>query len=803
MLIKILLTSRVFCDKFLNTSNSRKIISETILFYSELSAYFSAIFMKYTKIFSSLVLLVCTFAFSANHYSQKRKPATARKTITVVSGKLISAPPRSLSPELQRRVETFNFAWQIISDNYFDQTFSGLDWHKIQREYQPRVLKTTSDAQLHDILQEMIGRLDRSHLAIIPPEVYTAIETAKAEAKAKREKQNIEKADEAEDDEEETDGEDKFDFTDYSAKYGIGVDLYLIENEFVVTRVEAGSSAEKAGIKTGYVIEKINDVSLAELLKQIDLHFSKIRNVKKHLSAEVVGYLLDGSEESFVALSVSPQIGQTKELNVRRERLKGESVSLGENYPEQFLKFEATALNEQIGYIKFNAFALPVIEKFCAALTTLKDKQAIIIDLRGNTGGIIGSLIGLGGMLTETSLDLGTSIYKIGRENMTALSKAKNYKGKVVFLVDSQTTSAAEIFAAGLQENNRALVVGEKTAGEALPSVSVSLPTGAVLLYPIANYQTRGGNFLEGKGVEPNYTVALDRKSLLDGKDAQLETAVKIIKENTAFPKPLTAMSQFAEKKLPPPPPVPKPSAAMKSRHLATVTVQAPPLAPSPPPIFKKSEKAVQLIAEFVNAIGGEEALSRVISYDLKGTTEISYRGMKLEGEISILRQKNERYAEIMNSPSSGEIRQIYDGKKAFMQTAYGIEREAAQTAKIEEIELFAPFYNLIKKDFFKSLDYLGAYDMLGKKAHVIEAITAEDQKIAFAFSVETKMLVSYTQQNYVVLFDDYRPVEKVRLPFVFNRGSVMNIRLDEIKLNSPIAESNFAVSENCYDRAN
>ena len=108
-----------------------------------------------------------------------------------------------------------------------------------------------------------------------------------------------------------------------------------------------------------------------------------------------------------------------------------------------------------------------------------------------------------------------------------------------------------------------------------------------------------------------------------------------------------------------------------------------------------------------------------------------------------------------------------------------------------------------MKKDFFKSLNYLGAFDLQSKKTHVIEAITADNLTVAFAFNVETKMLVSYTRQNFVVFFDDYRPVNKVKLPFRINRGPFMNVLLDEIKLNSVIEESNFVVKENCYDRVN
>ena len=234
------------------------------------------------------------------------------------------------------------------------------------------------------------------------------------------------------------------------------------------------------------------------------------------------------------------------------------------------------------------------------------------------------------------------------------------------------------------------------------------------------------------------------------------------------------------------------------------MTVKAPPMKPEPPPVYKKDEKAVQVMTEFINAIGGEAALNQINSYDLKGTTEINYRGTKVEGEINILRQKPERYAEIMKSTATGLVRQIYNGRKAFVQTEYGLEREAPLTIKIEEFEILAPVYNLLRKDLFKSLNYLGAFDMLGSKAHVIEALTNENQTIAFAFDVETKMLVSYTTENsYVILFNDYRSAGKVKLPFSINRGGFMQIRLDEIKLNEPIADANFIESENCYDRAN
>ena len=92
-----------------------------------------------------------------------------------------------LSPAAERRLETFRLVWQTIRDNYFDQTFGGLNWNKIKTEFEPRALDAETDAELHTLLQEMINRLNKSHFVIIPPEVFSEIGRARAEFEENRE----------------------------------------------------------------------------------------------------------------------------------------------------------------------------------------------------------------------------------------------------------------------------------------------------------------------------------------------------------------------------------------------------------------------------------------------------------------------------------------------------------------------------------------------------------------------------------------------------------------------------------------
>ena len=143
---------------------------------------------------------------------------------------------------------------------------------------------------------------------------------------------------------------------------------------------------------------------------------------------------------------------------------------------------------------------MPLVEAFCQAVTRFKGKKSLIVDLRGNLGGSFGALIGISGLLVDRPFNLGTEIYRKVSQPRRISPHLKNFKGKVIILVDKNSYSAAELFAAAFQENGRAIVIGEQSAGEALPSLTKRLPTGAVFLFPVANFKTPKGNFLEGKG---------------------------------------------------------------------------------------------------------------------------------------------------------------------------------------------------------------------------------------------------------------------------------------------------------------
>jgi carboxyl-terminal processing protease len=116
---------------------------------------------------------------------------------------------------------------------------------------------------------------------------------------------------------------------------------------------------------------------------------------------------------------------------------------------------------------------------------------------------------------------------RAGHTNFVAFPQQNAYKGPVVILIDGLSASTSEVFASGMQDIGRALIVGETSVGAALPSVLERLPTGAVFQYAIADFRTPRGILIEGRGVVPDVEVKLSRGQLIEGRDPQLDEAIK------------------------------------------------------------------------------------------------------------------------------------------------------------------------------------------------------------------------------------------------------------------------------------
>jgi carboxyl-terminal processing protease len=161
--------------------------------------------------------------------------------------------------------------------------------------------------------------------------------------------------------------------------------------------------------------------------------------------------------------------------------------------------------------------------------------DGIVIDLRGNPGGLAAMIMGLAGHFVSDRAVLGVMKTKDAEPlRFTVNPRLVNaagvrvdpFKGPVAILVDGMTGSASECFAGGLQSLGRVRVFGQTSMGQALPALFDRLPNGDVFIHAWGDFVTGTGVRIEGRGVVPDEPVDLTREDLLAGRDAPLDAAL-------------------------------------------------------------------------------------------------------------------------------------------------------------------------------------------------------------------------------------------------------------------------------------
>jgi carboxyl-terminal processing protease len=222
--------------------------------------------------------------------------------------------------------------------------------------------------------------------------------------------------------------------------------------------------------------------------------------------------------------------GQTQDTTLwYAERSASTCAQFDPNLPPACTEFETRRLAGGIGYVRLSAFLPTALDDVLQAIEELHDAPALIIDLRGNPGGVFPVRKAIASQLVgQRTLFMR---YRMRNEVQEAYLDfvADPYPGLVVILVDELSASSSEEFAGSLQALGRATVVGAQTPGRCLVANLAPLPGGGVLSYPYGQSQTPDGRALEDNGVVPDVDVALDRVSLLQGIDTQLEAAIEYV----------------------------------------------------------------------------------------------------------------------------------------------------------------------------------------------------------------------------------------------------------------------------------
>jgi carboxyl-terminal processing protease len=348
--------------------------------------------------------------------------------------------------------------WQIVNYSYVDATFNKKDWQALRRKYVVNAKYTTKE-QAYKGARELLKNLGDPYTRFMNPKEFADLKT------------------------------------DTSGVL-VGVGLQLTQDEktkkLVVVAPIEDTPASKAGILPKDVIFKIDGKST------------------KGMDVNQAVQLIRGKENTIVTLTIK-RGNKTIEHTLKRQKIDIHSVK-AEYRPDEL---------GGIGYIRLSQFSANAADEMQAAIKQMEAKnvRGYVLDLRSNPGGLLYAAVEIGRMWLNEGTIVSTKNRSGGCDGRSADCK-QNADGTalttkpMVVMVNGGSASASEILAGALQDNGRAVLVGEKTFGKGLVQAVRSLKDGSGMAVTIAKYYTPNGKDINKLGIQPEVKIALSKKDI-------------------------------------------------------------------------------------------------------------------------------------------------------------------------------------------------------------------------------------------------------------------------------------------------
>lgn len=302
-----------------------------------------------------------------------------------------------------------------------------------------------------------------------------------------------------------TDDADNFKQTVSGIYEGIGCTVGVnLDNKIVVVDMFKDSPAEKAGLKVGDIIIKIDGEDF----------------VGKS-STDMSNYVKSSKNSKVVLTIIRDE--EIMELDVERKKIEIPYVN-GEVITKDDMK---------IGYIDISLFSSKIYDQFKRKLEELEKENisGLVIDVRGNSGGYLSGVTDI----LNLFLKKGDVIYQLESGNKKQIKKDTTKEKRdypVAVLVNGGSASASEILASVIKESYNGYVVGTKTYGKGTVQQTTTLPDGSMVKYTVQKWLTPNGNWVNEVGVEPTDTVELDisyAENPIMENDNQLQKALELV----------------------------------------------------------------------------------------------------------------------------------------------------------------------------------------------------------------------------------------------------------------------------------
>jgi carboxyl-terminal processing protease len=400
--------------------------------------------------------------------------------------------PNSLSP--RDREQIFEKVWKDIDEHYYDPEFGGVKWQQVRQRYLPLVRAAKDDKDFYSIVDRMTAELHDAHTRFSSPEQW----------ENHKKHQGV----------------------------SVGFRAGYVEGKVVVLEVFPESNAAHAGIQPGMIVTALDGQPIAERL------------------AEATAKILPSSTERVTKLRILSDVfagSLETPFTAGFERANGSSMDV--KYARQTLTTEprvtSTKLSSGYGYIRFDEFHPSLVKDFRTAVENLRTTPGLILDLRRNRGGVGATLEAMATLFFDTKTLFER---RMSRKQVTASERDGHrtaetqvfvgkkgeqiYPGPVLILVSEYSASAAEVFAAGMQDSGRAKLVGSPSCGCVLGITHDRvMKGGGVLEISEILWFSPKDRRLEGEGVIPDKVALPTIASLREKRDLVLEAGEKMLQE--------------------------------------------------------------------------------------------------------------------------------------------------------------------------------------------------------------------------------------------------------------------------------
>ncbi|QCS50885.1 PDZ domain-containing protein [Picosynechococcus sp. PCC 11901] len=368
-------------------------------------------------------------------------------------------------------------AWRYVSQAYVDETFNHQNWWLIRQKFLKRPLKTRDEA--YEAVGEMLALLDDPYTRLLRPEQYRSLKVS-------------------------TSGE----LSGVGLQINVNPEVDVLE----VILPLPGSPAEAAGIEAKDQILAIDGIDT------------------RNIGLEEAAARMRGKKGSTVSLTVkSPKTDTVRTVKVTRD-----TIALNPVYDKLDEKN-----GEKVGYIRLNQFSANAKTEIIKSLNQLQKQGAdrYVLDLRNNPGGLLQAGI----EIARLWLDQETIVYTVNRQGIFESYSAVGQPltdAPLVVLVNQSTASASEILAGALQDNGRAVLVGEKTFGKGLIQSLFELPDGAGMAVTVAKYETPLHHDINKLGIMPDEVVPqepIGYAMMGSETDLQYQAALDLLTQDQAI----------------------------------------------------------------------------------------------------------------------------------------------------------------------------------------------------------------------------------------------------------------------------